>query len=76
MINLISNYSDWLHGHWPSSEIEKQPLINANGTTNVKGVYVVGDLTGVPLLKFAADTGVKAVQSIVNEANFSSRTIR
>ena len=75
MINLISNYSDWLHGRWPSSEIEKQPLINANGTTNVKGVYVVGDLTGVPLLKFAADTGVKAVQSIVNEANFSSRTI-
>ncbi len=37
------------------------------------GVRVVGDLTGVPLLKFSADTGARAVQAIVGEADFQKR---
>src|SRR5690606_31221721 len=32
--------------------------------TNVPGVYIVGDLARVPLLKFSADTGAKAVRRI------------
>lgn len=33
--------------------------------TRVPGVTVVGDLTGIPLLKFALDTGARAVADIV-----------
>lgn len=73
MISAIKNYYHWLHGQWPDREVEKQPLVNANGTTNIKGVYVVGDLTGVPLLKFSSDTGAKAIASIIQEASFISR---
>ena len=41
--------------------------MNPDGSTNVPGVYVVGDLTGIPLLKFSADTGARAVRTIVSD---------
>ena len=75
MINIIKHYSHWLHGKWPDREIEKQPMVNADGTTNVKGCYIVGDLTGIPLLKFSSDTGTKAVHSIINEDTFNIRKV-
>lgn len=73
-MNIIQNYYHWLHGRWPDRAVEKQPLVNANGTTNVKGTYVVGDLTGVPLLKFSSDTGTKAVKAIIEDISFNART--
>ncbi len=75
MIGIIKNYTHWLHGRWPDREVEKQPLVNSDGTTNIKGVYVVGDLTGVPLLKFSSDTGTKALRNIVAESSFTNRKI-
>src|SRR6185437_12773865 len=41
--------------------------------TRVPGVRVVGDLTGVPLLKFSADTGARAVQAIAREADVQAK---
>ncbi len=35
------------------------------------GVYVVGDLKGIPLLKFSVDSGTKAVRTIVADRDFS-----
>ncbi len=72
-MNIIQNYYQWLHGQWSDRSVEKQPLVNADGTTNVEGIYVVGDLTGIPLLKFSVDTGAKAIQTIVNNQNFINR---
>jgi thioredoxin reductase/polyferredoxin len=73
MIELISRYTRWLHTRWPAGTVEKLPLVNDDGSTNVPGVYIVGDLTGVPLLKFSADTGARAVHTITDEASFASR---
>ena len=70
MRNLISRYTNWLHTQWPAGGVEKGPGVNDDGTTNLKGVRVVGDLTGVPLLKFSADTGAKAVAGILAESDF------
>lgn len=70
MPNLIARYTHWLHTQWPAGGIEKGPKVNADGTTNLHGVRVVGDLTGVPLLKFSADTGARAVTAILAEADF------
>ncbi|WPJ95816.1 NAD(P)-binding domain-containing protein [Coraliomargarita algicola] len=70
MQNLITRYTHWLHTRWPAGGVEKGPSVNADGTTRLKGVRVVGDLTGVPLLKFSADTGAKAVLSILEEPDF------
>jgi len=52
--------------------VEQSPDVNADGTCGVPGVRIVGDLSGVPLLKFSADTGAKAVQAILEEKDFES----
>src|SRR5436190_19015500 len=64
-MNLLFRYVRWLHTMWPAGTVEKLPQVNADGSTNVPGVYVVGDLTGIPLLKFSADTGARAVRRIL-----------
>lgn len=69
-MNLIARYTRWLHGKWPHGGVEKGPKVNADGTTSVQGLRVVGDLTGVPLLKFSADSGAKAVRAILQEGDF------
>jgi len=74
MIGLVQKYNHWLHGQWPAGIPEKLPLINSDGTTALTGAYVVGDLTGVPLLKLSADSGAKAVKHIVDDDNFIKRT--
>ena len=61
----------WLHTRWPAGLVEKTPEIGDGGTTAVEGVRIVGDLTGVPLLKFSADTGAKAIQAFLDEPGFA-----
>ena len=62
MRSAIKQYTQWLHTRWPAGTVEKLPIVDEEGGTNVPGLFVVGDLTGIPLLKFAADTGVGVVQ--------------
>jgi len=66
--NFLARYTHWLHTMWPAGTVEKLPVVNGDGSTNVPGLYVVGDLTGIPLLKFSADTGARAVQTIVADS--------
>ncbi|NNG27738.1 MAG: hypothetical protein HKM87_09445, partial [Ignavibacteriaceae bacterium] len=51
MASIISKYINWLQKDAPVGEVERYPEINENGETSVKGIYIVGDLTGIPLLK-------------------------
>ena len=69
----MQNYYQWLHGQWSDRCVEKQPLVNADGITNVEGIYVVCDLTGIPLLKFSVDTVAKAIRTIVKSQSFINR---
>ncbi len=66
----ISRYTHWLHTQWPAGTVEKLPVSGENGATNLPGVRIVGDLTGIPLLKFSSDTGASAVRAILREADF------
>src|SRR5438128_788223 len=70
MLALLGRYARWLHTGWPAGTVEKLPEVRPDGTTAVRGVSVVGDLAGVPLLKFAADSGAKAIQAILAEPDF------
>lgn len=67
--NPIARYFHWLHGQWPAGTVEKAPEIEGDGSTNVPGVYIVGDLTGIPLLKFSSDTGARAVRTIAENSD-------
>ncbi len=60
---------------WPAGTVEKLPVVQPDGSTNVAGLYVVGDLTGIPLLKFSADTGTRAVRTIAEESGFKGRDL-
>ena len=66
----VSLYTKWLHSKWPAGTVEKLPLVNTDGSTNVPGLYVVGDLTGIPLLKFSSDTGARVIRTITGGKNF------
>ncbi len=72
-MSMLGRYMRWLHAGWPAGTVEKLPVVNEDGTTAVAGVRVVGDLTGVPLLKLAADGGARAIQAMVREPEFARR---
>ena len=70
MLNLIKRYTRWLHTRWPAGAVEKLPESGELGVTNIPGVRIVGDLTGIPLLKFSSKTGAEAVRAILTEPDF------
>jgi len=73
-MNPIAAYTRWLHTRWPAGTVEKLPIVNDDGSTSVPGLYITGDLTGIPLLKFSADTGAKAVRRIVENGDFDKHS--
>ena len=71
MFNPIKRYVHWLHTRWPAGVVEKLPESGEFGATNISGVRIVGDLTGIPLLKFSSKTGAEAVRAILAEPDFA-----
>lgn len=72
LLKPLTRYASWLHTGFPAGEVEVLPDVAPDGSTNVPGLYVVGDLSGAPLLKFALDTGVKAVRTIAEDPALST----
>ena len=71
-MNPIARYTHWLHTQWPAGKPEVLPVVDADGGTNVPGLYVVGDLSGVPLLKLSVNGGVRVVRRIREELGGAS----
>jgi thioredoxin reductase/NAD-dependent dihydropyrimidine dehydrogenase PreA subunit len=67
MSSLYARYERWLHTGWPAGTVEKLPECDEQGRAGVPGVWIVGDLTGIPLLKFSSDSGARAVREIAAE---------
>lgn len=66
-------WMNWLHTRWPAGTVEKLPEVQEGGITNIPGLRIAGDLNGVPLLKFAVDSGVKAVRAFADELSNRSK---
>lgn len=75
-LNPIARYTHWLHTQWPAGKPEKLPVVNDDGTTNVSGLYVVGDLSGIPLLKLSVNAGTRVVRDIAGQSSFQKRDHR
>jgi thioredoxin reductase/ferredoxin len=71
-MNLVARYTRWLHTQWPAGTVEKLPDVHEDGMTAIPGVRITGDLTGIPLLKFASDSGARAVRAILAEPGFAA----
>ncbi len=69
-MNPLARYTHWLHTRWPAGKVESLPVSGENGATVIPGVRIVGDLTGIPLLKFSSATGSGAVRAILAEPDF------
>jgi len=63
-MNPVRRYLHWLHLQWPAGSVERLPACDSAGRTAIPGVTIVGDLAGVPLLKFALDSGAAAARRI------------
>ena len=65
---MLARYARWLHTGWPAGTVERLPeVLDEAGRTAVPGLFVVGDLTGVPLLKLALDSGTRAARAVADE---------
>ena len=73
MPGWLTRYARWLHTGWPAGGVEKLPAVGPDGSTPVRGLYVTGDLTGIPLLKFASDSGARAVRAILEDPGCAER---
>ena len=69
-MNLLTSYARWLHLRWPAGIPEALPETGPEGLTAVNGIRIAGDLLGIPLLKFAVDSGARAVQAFIDEQAF------
>jgi len=70
-MKLLNTYFNWLQKDVPTGLVEKYPEINENGETSVNGVFVIGDLTGIPLLKLAAESGKKIIDYLSADVEFN-----
>ena len=68
-MGLISKYTKWLHTQWPAGKVEKLPEVYEDYSTSIPGLYITGDLTGIPLLKFSSDSGARVIQTILGDPN-------
>ena len=66
-MNFVSKYFNWLQKDNPRNIVESYPEIDEQKETSVQGVYIVGDLTGIPLLRLAADGGTKIVKQLFSD---------
>jgi NosR/NirI family nitrous oxide reductase transcriptional regulator len=72
-MGLIRKYTKWLHTQWPAGKVEKLPEVNEDYSTSIPGLYITGDLTGIPLLKFSSDSGARVIQTILGDPNFEKQ---
>lgn len=52
------------------------PIVDGNFESNVKGIYVIGDVTGLPLVKVAANHGVELLAKMEKQGRFVSSKTR
>ena len=72
-MELLNKYFSWLQKDVPTGEVEKYPEINQNGETSVKGIFIIGDLTGIPLLKLAAESGKRVIDYFESNEEFKKQ---
>ncbi|PJZ52321.1 NAD(P)-binding domain-containing protein [Leptospira adleri] len=73
-IPLLSRYFSWLHNDAPEGPVEVYPEVNDFFESSVPGIRVIGDLTGLPLLKFAVESGYKVAREIERKRETSERS--
>ncbi|MCH7773385.1 MAG: NAD(P)-binding domain-containing protein [Bacteroidetes bacterium] len=72
-MGVLKKYFNWLQKDVPTGEVERYPEIDENGETSVKGIYIIGDLTGIPLLRLAAESGTNIINRFEKDEEFQKQ---
>lgn len=70
-MNLISHYFHWLQKDNPTGIPSRFPELRENYETSVPGIYCIGDLTGIPLIKLAAESGYQVIEMLKRDKRFT-----
>ncbi|MBD3420460.1 MAG: 4Fe-4S binding protein [Chitinivibrionales bacterium] len=72
-MKLPSFYFDWLQKGNPTGTVDRFPELKNNFETSVPGIYCVGDLTGIPLIKLASESGYQLLQRLKDDESFAQQ---
>jgi NosR/NirI family nitrous oxide reductase transcriptional regulator len=64
------NYFNWLQFENPTGKPHDFPELSGGYESSVPGIYCIGDLTGIPLIQLAAESGVEIVQTLKADTKF------
>ena len=64
-------YFSWLQHDNPTGPVEHFPWLENRFETSVPGLYCIGDLTGVPLIKLAAESGFNFIEWLSRDPRFA-----
>ena len=70
-MTIWQRFFSWLQAGAPTGRPEPIPEIDGNGATRVPGLYVVGDLTGIPLLTHAIKSGTEVIRHFLRDREFN-----
>ncbi len=65
------SYFGWLQKDNPCGGVERLPELTNRYETSVPGLYCIGDLTGIPLIKLAAESGCSFVDQLSADEQFN-----
>lgn len=72
MFSLVERYFGWLQKNNPTGDLLHYPIIKNHYQSEIAGLYLIGDITGLPLLKFATKQGYEVVTKIAQELKSSN----
>jgi len=70
---MINKYFQWLQKNNPTGKPDRFPELKNKYETSVPGLYCIGDLTGIPLIKFAAHSGYEVIENILKDSEFQKQ---
>lgn len=70
-MKLPSLYFPWLQKSNPTGTVDQFPELRDGFETTVSDLYCVGDLTGIPLIKLAADSGCELMDQLAEDEQFA-----
>ncbi|MBD3347530.1 MAG: 4Fe-4S binding protein [Chitinivibrionales bacterium] len=70
-MKLPSFYFNWLQKDNPTGTVDRFPELKNKFETTVPGIYCAGDLTGIPLIKLAAESGYKIIERLAQDEQFA-----
>lgn len=69
-MNLAALYFKWLQKDNPVGTVDRFPELKNKFETSVPGLYCAGDLTGIPLIKLAAESGCELIDRLKEDRAF------